>query len=68
MIILGVFGEQSKIPITYAGGIRSIDDLELVKRLGKSSVNATIGSAIDMFGGDLPYDDVVRWSHSQEEC
>jgi len=39
--------------------------MELVKRLGKGVVDCTVGSALDMFGGDLSYDDVVRWSHEQ---
>lgn len=53
--------EFSSRPITYAGGIRSIDDLELVSVLGKGSVDATIGSALDLFGGPLKYADVVKW-------
>jgi len=61
----GFFGQQSNVSITYAGGIRSFDDIELVKRLGKSVVDCTIGSALDMFGGELKYDEVVQWSQSQ---
>ena len=53
--------EFSSLPITYAGGIRSIDDLELIRVLGKGSVDATIGSALDLFGGPLRYSDVVKW-------
>ena len=29
----------------------SLEDLELVKRLGKGKVDITIGSALDIFGG-----------------
>ena len=38
------------------------DDLELVARLGKGRVCVTVGSALDIFGGKLPYAEVVAWS------
>lgn len=49
------------IAITYAGGVRSIEDLELVKLYGKDRVDCTVGSALDCFGGDLPYQAVLNW-------
>jgi phosphoribosylformimino-5-aminoimidazole carboxamide ribotide isomerase len=60
-----LLGEHSPIPVTYAGGVRSIEDLELVKRLGNDKVDATGGSALDCFGGNLKYDDVVAWHQKQ---
>eukprot|EP01038_Epipyxis_sp_PR26KG_P007255 gene7255-9892_t len=63
--LLGEFGNTFNIPITYAGGIRSIDDLELVKRIGCDKVDCTVGSALDIFGGELSYDDVLRWHNEQ---
>ncbi|KAF2860926.1 phosphoribosylformimino-5-aminoimidazole carboxamide ribotide isomerase [Piedraia hortae CBS 480.64] len=39
------------IPVTYAGGGRGIQDLELVERLSGGRVDLTIGSALDIFGG-----------------
>lgn len=62
-----LLGDHSPIPVTYAGGVRSLDDLELVKRLGKDKVDATVGSALDCFGGQLKYDDVVAWHHDQNK-
>lgn len=49
------------IPITYAGGIRSMEDLEFINRAGLGRLDITIGSALDLFGGDLKYDEVVRY-------
>ena len=49
------------IPVTYAGGIRDISDLELLKSLGEGRVNATVGSALDLFGGKLGFEDVVAF-------
>lgn len=56
----------SPIPITYAGGIRSLEDLETIKREGKCKVHATVGSALDIFGGPLKYEDVVAWHREQK--
>ena len=57
-------GKYSPIPVTYAGGVRGIDDLELVKRLGNNKVDCTVGSALDIFGGELSYSSVIDW-HNQ---
>ncbi|MEM9157885.1 MAG: phosphoribosylformimino-5-aminoimidazole carboxamide ribotide isomerase [Verrucomicrobiota bacterium] len=63
--LVEMLGEQSPIPVTYAGGARSLEDLERVKSLGKGRVDLTIGSALDIFGGDVAYADVVAWHSSQ---
>ena len=63
--LVALLGACSPIPCTYAGGVRSIQDLELVKRLGAGRVDCTVGSALDMFGGDLSYAEVVAWSAAQ---
>ncbi|KAF9515212.1 hypothetical protein BS47DRAFT_1391748 [Hydnum rufescens UP504] len=44
-------GEIVKIPTTYAGGAKSIEDLDLVDRLSSGRVDLTYGSALDIFGG-----------------
>ncbi|KAI0180895.1 Phosphoribosylformimino-5-aminoimidazole carboxamide ribotide isomerase [Hypoxylon sp. FL1284] len=54
------------IPVTYAGGGRNLDDLELVKRLSSGKVDLTIGSALDCFGGTgVRFDDCVEWNARQ---
>ncbi|KAI1637221.1 hypothetical protein F4809DRAFT_606007, partial [Biscogniauxia mediterranea] len=55
------------IPVTYAGGGRNLDDLELVKRLSNGKVDLTIGSALDCFGGTgVKFDDCVEWNRRQD--
>jgi phosphoribosylformimino-5-aminoimidazole carboxamide ribotide isomerase len=49
------------IPTTYAGGARSIADLEIFKSLTSDKLDITIGSALDIFGGSLPYKKVVEY-------
>lgn len=46
------------IPVTYAGGISSFEDIELFRQLGKEQLDFTIGSALDIFGGNLSYNQV----------
>ena len=60
-----LLGEYSPIPVTYAGGVKDISDLDRVKTIGKGKVDLTIGSALDCFGGSIPYDDVITW-HKEE--
>jgi len=58
--------EWCSIPVTYAGGGRSIADLELVKDLSGGKVDLTIGSALDIFGGKgVRFDEVVAWNKQQ---
>jgi len=64
--LVRLLGDHSPIPVTYAGGVRSLEDLELVKELGKDKVDATVGSALDCFGGSLAYKDVVAWHSAQQ--
>ena len=51
------------IPITYAGGIGSLEDLEAFRCAGKEKLNFTIGSALDLFGGQIPYENVKKCDH-----
>lgn len=63
--LVELLGKHSPVPVTYAGGVKSMDDLDTVKVLGGGKVDLTIGSALDCFGGDIKYDDVVAW-HRKE--
>ena len=48
------------LPITYAGGVHSYEDLDLLKELGRNRLNVTIGSALDLFGGDLEWKEIAK--------
>ena len=59
-------GEWSPLPVTYAGGARSLADLAAVTRLGQGRVDLTIGSALDLFGGSgVRYADCVAFNQPQ---
>lgn len=59
--LIKVLGSWGRIPMTYAGGVHTYQDIELVKELGKGKINVTIGSALDLFGGTLKYKDVLAF-------
>ncbi|KAK2077487.1 hypothetical protein QBZ16_004332 [Prototheca wickerhamii] len=59
--LVALLGRDAPIPTTYAGGVRSMEDLDRVARAGRGRVHVTVGSALSIFGGALPYDDVVAW-------
>jgi phosphoribosylformimino-5-aminoimidazole carboxamide ribotide isomerase len=42
---------HSPIPVTYAGGCADIRDLEKLQTESAGNIDATIGSALDIFGG-----------------
>ena len=55
-----LLGDWGKIPITYAGGVHSFEDLKELADLGSNHLNVTIGSALDIFGGMMPYQKVLQ--------
>ncbi|KAJ7700089.1 Phosphoribosylformimino-5-aminoimidazole carboxamide ribotide isomerase [Mycena rosella] len=58
--LVNKLGEWVAIPCTYAGGAKSIDDLDLVDRLSGGKVDLTYGSSLDIFGGSLVvFDELV---------
>lgn len=57
--LVKLLGAWGKIPITYAGGVGSFKDLNLLKELGQDKLDVTIGSALDLFGGPMKYNEVV---------
>lgn len=61
--LIALLGQTVDLPVTYAGGARSIKDLELVKELSGDQVDLTIGSALDIFGGTgASYAECVTWN------
>ncbi len=48
------------IPVTYAGGVGSYEDVRLLRDLGEGRIDVTIGSALDLFGGPLELEKVLK--------
>lgn len=58
--VAGLLGGWGKCPVTYAGGVGSYEDLELLRRLGRGNLDVTVGSALDLFGGPLSYRKILE--------
>ncbi|SDA48436.1 1-(5-phosphoribosyl)-5-[(5-phosphoribosylamino)methylideneamino] imidazole-4-carboxamide isomerase [Butyrivibrio sp. INlla18] len=58
--VAAILGKWAKLPITYAGGVHSISDVKQLKKLGKSKIDVTVGSALEIFGGSLKIEDIVK--------
>lgn len=56
-----MLGKWGRIPVTYAGGISSEKDLDRLRKLGDGRVDFTVGSALDLFGGELLYEKVKKY-------
>lgn len=59
--VAALLGNWGKIPATYAGGIHTYEDLETLRILGKGKVDFTIGSALDLFGGNLEFHKIAAF-------
>jgi len=49
--LIEILGKWAERPVTYAGGIRSMDDIQRIQELGSGAIDFTVGSALDIFGG-----------------
>lgn len=54
-------GIRVDIPFTYAGGISNVKDIEKIFRISKGKMDITIGSALDIYGGNLPYKETLQY-------
>ena len=59
--VLDLLGQIEGIPCVYAGGIRSKEDIETIRRCGRGKVDFTVGSALDLFGGSLPFEELAQY-------
>jgi len=59
--LIELLAAHAPIPCTYAGGVRSFEDLGKLNQASGGRIDVTIGSALDVFGGAMPYRDVVEF-------
>lgn len=53
-----LLSQYDEIPITYAGGVGSMKDIEILAECTNSCLNVTVGSALDLFGGTIPFENL----------
>ena len=59
--LVRMLAEWDGCPVTYAGGVSSFKDLEALRICGKNKIDVTIGSALDLFGGQMPYRRILEY-------
>ncbi len=61
--LVSMLGRWGELPITYAGGAASMEDVQSVEAASLGKVDVTVGSALDIFGGHgMRYDELVQWN------
>ncbi|SBS39455.1 1-(5-phosphoribosyl)-5-[(5-phosphoribosylamino)methylideneamino] imidazole-4-carboxamide isomerase [Marinomonas spartinae] len=64
--LVSLLGQGCPVAVTYAGGARSLEDLKRVNDLSNGIVDLTIGSALDIFGGQgVTLDNCILWNQAQ---
>ena len=63
--LVELLGNWNRIPITYAGGIRSLEDIRTIKELGRNKIHITVGSSLDLYGGSLEFDKVMAYANEE---
>lgn len=57
--LVEILAQNTEIPVTYAGGIGKMEDLELLEEMSQGRMDFTVGSALDLFGGRLKFDEII---------
>jgi phosphoribosylformimino-5-aminoimidazole carboxamide ribotide isomerase len=65
--LIRIVANADAAPTTYAGGARSLDDFKTVYEISQGRVGLTMGSALDIFGGDVSYKEVVDLHRKNSE-
>jgi phosphoribosylformimino-5-aminoimidazole carboxamide ribotide isomerase len=64
--VVKLLADASPLPCTYAGGGRTIDDLDRIESLSNGRLDLTFGSALDIFGGNrVHYRACVAWNRNR---
>jgi len=58
--LFSIFSGYEGLPVTYAGGIHTYEDIRALKKVSGGKVNITVGSALDLFGGELSCEEILR--------
>ena len=62
--LVSLLSRAASVPVTYAGGIRGPEDIDRIRAVGGGKIDFTVGSALDLFGGTLAFEEVckaARW-------
>ena len=57
--LASLLGKYDGRPVTYAGGVGSMEDIQILKEAADGKLDVTVGSALDLFGGKIPFEMLV---------
>ena len=57
--LLGGWQKKSRFPVTYAGGVHALEDLSKIAASSGGRMDVTVGSALDLFGGTIPFTNLI---------
>ena len=61
--LVALLGSWAGKPMTYAGGVATMDDVRKVEQASGGALDLTVGSALDIFGGrGVRYAELVEWN------
>lgn len=58
--LVRILAGHRRNPITYAGGVGCYEDLYQLREAGENRIDVTVGSALDLFGGPMEYEQILR--------
>lgn len=62
--LVELLGSWAGIPMTYAGGVATMKDVELTEQHSSGNVDITVGSALDIFGGSgVTFQQLIDWNN-----
>lgn len=63
--LVDLLSRIAPLPVTYAGGSRDVSDLERLETASRGRLDLSIGSALDLFGGNrIRYADCVAYNRN----
>jgi len=61
--LVEMLGQWSGRKVVYAGGVADMADVQRIQTLSNGRIDVTVGSALDIFGGDgVKYKELVDWN------
>lgn len=65
--LVQTLGKWAKLPITYAGGAATMNDIHLTQQHSQGNIDITVGSALDIFGGTgITLTELNNWNASNQ--
>ncbi len=58
--VVKLLAKHMILPVTYAGGVHTYEDISLLKKIGNGKINVTVGSSLDLFGGPLSMGHIMQ--------